>query len=421
LIYSDDGKITAGGVRPERKILLHLYVLVVLRVPLAWKKVKGGNEVEWIGYWLDMRRFEMGISELRACWAARWLTDRATEGRVALGELREALGRLVFVAGPIEYIRPFLGPLFTWAAAGPRFACPWLPVMIRLIMRYLATEIMQARTTTCARRSLDMGEVFRLDAKAEGDTVAIGGWKTSGEAKASKAPWFAISLTRVTAPWAFARGEPFRTIASLELLAALVGLIVLTPELDRYRDSAATISMSCGTDNKGNTHLLDRMLTTKYPLGIVLMELAHQMRLRRVMLRAHWLPRLENEEADALTNMDFRHFDQSKRIEVELKDLKFGVLDRLFETGEDYIGQVESIKRERKLRRESGEGPSGSRVYGGDLEDRPPRTPKKRRQLGAAAGKMHLAATPRKDREILRGEPGRKRRRVEKLRDKEPW
>jgi hypothetical protein len=421
LIYSDDGKITAGGERPERKLLLHLYVLVVLHVPLAWRKVKGGREVEWIGYWLDMGKFEMGISELRARWAARWLTDRATEGRVAFGELREALGRLVFVAGPIEYIRPFLGPLFTWAAAGPRYACPWLPVMIRIIMRYLATEIMQARTTTCTRKSKDLGEVFRLDAKAEGDTVAIGGWKTTGEAKASKASWFALSLTRATAPWAFARGEPFRTIASLELLAALVGLIVLTPELDPGRDSAATVSLSCGTDNKGNTHLLDRMLTTKYPLGIVLMELAHQMRLRRVVLRAHWLPRLENEEADALTNMDFRHFDQSKRIHVELKDLRFGILDHLFEAGEDYIGQVESIKQEQKLKRGTGDGTSGSRIYSGDLEAHPPRTPRRKRQIGAAAGKAHLAATPRKEREELRGDQGRKRRRKEKLKDKEPW
>ena len=36
-----------------------------------------------------------------------------------------------------------------------------------------------------------------------------------------------VELTRKTAPWAFERGEPYRTIASLELMGTLVGLTVL--------------------------------------------------------------------------------------------------------------------------------------------------------------------------------------------------
>ena len=112
--------------------------------------------------------------------------------------------------------------------------------------------------------------------------------------------------------------------------------------------TSAVVSLSCGTDNQGNTHLLDRMLTTKYPLGVVLMELAHQSRVRRMVLRAHWLPRLENEEADALTNFEFRHFDPKRRIEVKLEDLKFAVLDDLFREGEVYVAELEKVKAQRK-------------------------------------------------------------------------
>ena len=155
-------------------------------------------------------------------------------------------------------------------------------------------------------------------------------------------------MTRKTAPWAFARGEPFQAIASLELLASLVGLMVLVPEGDPRGEAAATLTLSCGTDNQGNSYLLDRMLTTKYPLGVVLMELAHQMRLRRLILRAKWLPRLQNEEADALTNLDFRHFDPSKRIPVEIEDLKFGVLNALFEEGEAYVSELEKARETQK-------------------------------------------------------------------------
>ena len=86
-----------------------------------------------------------------------------------------------------------------------------------------------------------------------------------------------MSLTKATAPRAFSRGEPFRIIAALELLGTLVSLIVLMPEVEARGESAALITMSCSTDNQGNSHLPDRQLTTKYPLGVVLMLIVGMM------------------------------------------------------------------------------------------------------------------------------------------------
>ena len=135
--------------------------------------------------------------------------------------------------------------------------------------------------------------------------------------------WFAVSLTRRNAPWAFQKGEAFRTIASLELLGALVGLMVLVPEGDtKVSNGTGLMTLSCGTDNLGNTFLLDRLLTTKYPLGAVLMEVAFQCRRRGLAFRANWVPRLENQEADDLTNLEFKSFDPSRRLDVDLDKLK---------------------------------------------------------------------------------------------------
>ena len=145
------------------------------------------------------------------------------------------------------------------------------------------------------------------------------------------ADWFALELTRATAPWAFARGEPFRTIASLELLGTLVSLVVFVPVTERKGDAAALVSLTCSTDNQGNSFLLDKLLTTRYPLGVVLMELAHQMKKRRMVLRARWLPRLQNQEADDLTNMELRHFDPKKRIQVDIAKLGLDLMHALFE------------------------------------------------------------------------------------------
>ena len=116
-----------------------------------------------------------------------------------------------------------------------------------------------------------MRRAVRVDAKSEGNRVAIGGWLSHGGRPARQAPWFSLVLTRVTAPWAFHRGEPFRTIASLELLASLVGVMVLLPEDSWKRSSGATgyVTLGCGTDNSGNTFLLDGLLTTKFPLGVI--------------------------------------------------------------------------------------------------------------------------------------------------------
>ena len=118
LLYSDDGKVTGQTAHPERGLLMHLLVLVLIRLPISWKKVRGGPEVECMGYLVDVGRFQIGISARRAAWISRWQTDKVAEGRMRLGELREGLGRLQFAAGPVEHLRPFLGPLYAWASGG---------------------------------------------------------------------------------------------------------------------------------------------------------------------------------------------------------------------------------------------------------------------------------------------------------------
>ena len=90
---------------------------------------------------LDVGRFDIGVTEKRAQWAIRWVQDKVLEGAVRLGELREGLGRLQLVAGPLDNLGPFLGPLYAWVSAGPRYAKPKLPVMIRLILDFLAKEL----------------------------------------------------------------------------------------------------------------------------------------------------------------------------------------------------------------------------------------------------------------------------------------
>ena len=72
------------------------------------------------------------------------------------------------------------------------------------------------------------------------------------------------------------------------------------------------------------------------------------MKIRRMVLRARWLPRLQNQEADDLTNDEFRHFDPKKRIKVELADLEFKVMNSLFEVGDAYMAELDSVRTAEK-------------------------------------------------------------------------
>ena len=151
-----------------------------------------------------------------------------------------------------------------------------------------------------------------------------------------------------------------------------MGLMVLCPSFPSA-DAVGTATLSCGTDNQGNSFLLDKCLTTKYPLGVVLMEVACQAALKGAVLRARWIPRLQNEEADALTNSDFSHFDPALRIEVDLETLPFVVMPALFAEGDAYVAELAELKAvEAKRISEGGERHPGKRRKKDRLADRDP-------------------------------------------------
>ena len=63
---------------------------------------------------------------------------------------------------------------------------------------------------------------FFTDAKAEDGRAWIGGFLELVDG--CQGPWFSLEVTPEWAPWAFAKGDPGKVIAALELLATLVGV-----------------------------------------------------------------------------------------------------------------------------------------------------------------------------------------------------
>ena len=89
-------------------------------------------------------------------------------------------------------------------------------------------------------------------------------------------------------------------------------------------------------------------------------------------MRANWIPRLQNEEADALTNLAFQHFQEKHRIKVDLEALPFGVMPELFREGEAYVTELERLKTANKGTQKAGGETARKRLAGDKLRDRQP-------------------------------------------------
>ena len=96
LVFADDIEWVVSGPGMFEELALIIFWQVLMGVPFAWHKFGGGSELDWVGYYLDYRRFAVGISEGRSRWMETWLRDTLAAGGVRVQECEEVLGRLGF-------------------------------------------------------------------------------------------------------------------------------------------------------------------------------------------------------------------------------------------------------------------------------------------------------------------------------------
>jgi hypothetical protein len=321
--------------------ILQFILLEAFGFPVSWKKVRGGQQVEWIGYWLDVCTFEVGIGIRKVAWMVRWITDRLNDKGIVGRSLQSGLGRFSFVARAIDHIKPFLSPIYAWSAAIHPSGFHYFPEVILALLIWIRARVQEMPSRKCRPLRPQSGEVFRFDAKAEGELIRIGGWETHGNTAPKDARWFSVALSKANAPWAFSKGDPFKVVAALELVGALLCVMIFAPKAG-WRETSGRVVLTGFTDNKGNTHVMDKFMSSKYPLCVVLMELAEQLR-ACAALNLQWTPREQNVEADALTNDEFHDFSMENRMDVKFEEIEFIILRELMvSTGELAAGLAEA-------------------------------------------------------------------------------
>eukprot|EP00438_Fugacium_kawagutii_P021260 Skav214659 [mRNA] locus=scaffold1706:67894:68805:- [translate_table: standard] len=278
-----------------------------------------------------------------------WHEKHAASGGVVGRDLKSALGRFGFVAGALPHVRPFLGPMYAWAAVLAPGTFAKFPDAVAVLLEYVMGEVKKTPMTRPRSVPEQSLELFRVDAKAEGDLVVVGGWETGGCEDTASSRWFSVTLTRKNAPWVFLKGAPFRNIASLELTAVLVATIVFGRDLSDF-SSRPRIIVTGSTDNLGNMHVLRHFMSCKFPLSVVVMELAMWLKRFNMELDLGWIPRGQNVEADALTNLEFEGFSPALRIEVDFEKIEFLVLNTLMEKAGSLDDEIRLAKSSKEVK-----------------------------------------------------------------------
>ena len=224
-----------------------------------------------------------------------------------------------------------------------------LPKAIILIFKLLAKALQgEGRLVSISRHVTTPKELFGTDARAEGEEIWIGGWALD-DADTRRCRWFSERLSHSNAPWLYAAGEAYRKIAALELVATLAAVVVFGIP----KGATGTFRCSAATDNQGNSRVVARLLTTKFPLNAFLMELAAQLQCRGAELDLYWLPRLQNIEADELTNSICHRFAEGNRLRFQLAEFKGLVLGSMLEEGMSLYQDIATCRAAKKARQSS--------------------------------------------------------------------
>ena len=348
LLYADDLEVLTIGRKGRVGGVLAFALMAALGAPFKWAKQRGGLVTEWIGLTTDYRTFAMGLSERRARWVLEWIQSLRTRKEVTYREFSAGLGRLGFSALALPWERPFLGPLYAWSSAiqsnKGALTIPWA---VQFILSWIARRLEEGGRLEVVRQPVPCdSNSLRIwtDAKATEQAAWIGGWLEEAS-DSKKCRWFSVRVTEELAPWLFSRGKnPKRVIAALELLATLLALKLWL----RGAGDSAEICAEAFTDNRGNAFILRKGLSTKYPVTLLVIEIAETLRRYDSFATLTWVLRDGNELADALTNEDFSSFELQRREAIGEEHFQWFVMDELLKGSKELFEEIKEHKAKKK-------------------------------------------------------------------------
>lgn len=334
LLFADDLKLVVGGASKYCDLWTMLLAWIMAGTPFSWRKFRGGIALDYVGFWTDYKRFRIGLSEKRAAWVMKVINDLEAAQYVMTGRaFAELLGRLGFAAQAVPWLRPLLGPLYVWESILTPFMAARMPALVILTLKLVVERFGRGEfTSECWSPRSATAESFRTDAKCETGRIVLGGWELREDGNKKLSRWFSLEILPETAPWLFYKGlDVQRLSTTAELLATYAALHAFghLHGKENFKLTQSVALIAAGTDNLATEQLSRKRLTTKLPLGLLILQFFTKVWDNSLWIDLRWRPREENVEADRLTNSVFSDFSEANRIEFEYHHMDLVVLDQL--------------------------------------------------------------------------------------------
>ena len=158
-----------------------------------------------VGYHIRLRERELGISASRTEWLVQRMESLVRNTVADMQAFSEGLGRAWLVFGALDFERPFLGPLYAFAALHPCDAIRPHPYVCPPHARLPRGAAPGGGTCTRAwsRGQCPHAGTAGRHPRRKGD-LGVGRWllrpRPDGAINAQHLPWFAVRLTRTLAP-----------------------------------------------------------------------------------------------------------------------------------------------------------------------------------------------------------------------------
>ena len=157
LLFADDLKMVAAGEDKYDRIWYMLVAWLMLGTPFRWPKFRGGVCLEFVGFYMDYCKFEVGLSERRTNWIVQWVEDaRRNEGIVTHRSFVELVGRLVYAGQVLVWLKPLMAPLHAWKGAIAPGTAATLPQTVSVILLFIA-KMLEARVPPYLREEPPQG------------------------------------------------------------------------------------------------------------------------------------------------------------------------------------------------------------------------------------------------------------------------
>ena len=331
LLFADDSMCCIPLCAFWPHACCHLLFVVICGGLISWHKTSVGCRNDWVGFVFNGISFRCGISYDRALEIVQSLQVVLSEEAVSPAELAPVVHKLSWAVQALEWLRPWLQPLYRFLHGPPEHVRVRPPVDVVSCAQFLCDVLKVKRSLVPLELAVLADFEAASDASVSEDAVIVGGWLAPkrhdyhSPLSRGQVYWFSVVLDRDSCPWAYC-GNPGAIVPAAELLGTLFLLLASLPRVHGHQFSVA---LPQTTDNQGNGYILSKCFTSKQPAASILMCISKLCLDNECLPMVQWSSRDQNTWADDLSKRKFENFATSRELRLDYRECLAWINERI--------------------------------------------------------------------------------------------